>query len=182
MAIQVPSKVLLRKIPLKFVRDRVAGGGRKSVDMQLPLVPFIDFLIVLVVFLIMNFATAGGAQPNAAITMPSAANTEVLEVAPVIAIDRRVVTVDGVRVADTQTLDMETELERIEGLYQYLEQSRENWSVLHPHEPFPAAVVIQADVRVDFRVIKKVMYTASQSGHQNVSFAVNGPAGGPTPP
>lgn len=173
MAIQVPSKVLLRSIPLKFIRDRVAGGARKSVDMQLPLVPFIDFLIVLVVFLIMNFATAG-AQPNAAITMPSAANTETLEVAPVIAIDGRVVTVDGVRVADTQTLNMDTSLERIEGLYTHLEQSRENWSVLHPREAFPGAVIIQADVRVDFRVIKKVMYTAAQAGLLDVSFAVSG--------
>lgn len=177
MTIQVPSRVLLRKIPLKFIRERVAGGGRKSVDMQLPLVPFIDFLIVLVVFLIMNFATAGGAQPNAAITMPSAANTEVLEVAPVIAIDGRVVTIDGVRVADTQTLNLESGVERIEALHERLEQGRENWSVLHPNEPFPGAVVIQADVRVDFRVIKKVMFTAVQSGHLNVSFAVNGPAG-----
>jgi biopolymer transport protein ExbD len=38
------------------VRDRVSGHGRKSVDHQIPLIPFIDFLIVLVIFLLMSFS------------------------------------------------------------------------------------------------------------------------------
>ena len=49
MPIHKPDRVLLHHIPLKFVSSKVAGGGRKSVDTNIPLVPFIDFLIVLVV-------------------------------------------------------------------------------------------------------------------------------------
>ena len=53
MAIAKPGKVLLHKIPLHFVHEKVAGGGKKGVDQSIPLVPFIDFLITLVVFLLM---------------------------------------------------------------------------------------------------------------------------------
>jgi biopolymer transport protein ExbD len=34
-------------------------------------------------------------------------------------------------------------------------------------------VILQADRGVDFRVIKKVMFSAAQAGYTNVSFAVN---------
>jgi biopolymer transport protein ExbD len=34
-------------------------------------------------------------------------------------------------------------------------------------------VILQADVSIDFRVIKKLMFSASQAGYANVSFAVN---------
>ncbi|HEY8432850.1 MAG TPA: biopolymer transporter ExbD, partial [Sandaracinaceae bacterium] len=59
MPIHTPGRVLLHHIPLKFVHDRVAGGGRKSVDVSIALIPFIDFLITLVVFLLTSFSATG---------------------------------------------------------------------------------------------------------------------------
>ena len=105
MAISKPGKVLLHKIPLHFVHEKVSGGGKKGVDQSIPLVPFIDFLITLVVFLLMSFSASGelvAQQPS--ITMPSAEHATPLEVAPIIAIDDRAVTLDGTRVADSATL------------------------------------------------------------------------------
>jgi biopolymer transport protein ExbD len=32
---------------------------------------------------------------------------------------------------------------------------------------------LQADVSIDFRVVKKIMFSAAQAGYANVSFAVN---------
>jgi biopolymer transport protein ExbD len=49
---------------------------------------------------------------------------------------------------------------------------------LHPGDAFPGTVILQADVAIDFRVIKKVMFTAAQAGYTNVSFAVNRRSGG----
>ena len=49
MPIDKPSKVLLRDVPLKFVSKKVSGHGRKETNLEIPLIPFIDFLIVLVV-------------------------------------------------------------------------------------------------------------------------------------
>jgi biopolymer transport protein ExbD len=83
------------------------------------------------------------------------------------------VTLDGRRMADTQTLAASAGLERIEQLVQDLETLRRNWNILHPREPFPGTVIIQADRAIDFRVIKKVMFSAAQAGYSNISFAVN---------
>jgi biopolymer transport protein ExbD len=34
-------------------------------------------------------------------------------------------------------------------------------------------VILQADVSIDYRVIKKLMFSTAQAGYANVSFAVN---------
>src|SRR5690349_2482343 len=174
MPVNKPGRVLLREVPLKFVSKKVTGHGRKSSNIEIPLIPFIDFLIVLVVFLLISFSASGellAQKPN--LQMPKAANVVNLEIAPVIAIDPIVVTLDGRRMADTPTLASDPKVERIEQLIQDLETLKRNWSILHPQEPFPGQVVLQADVSIDFRVIKKLMFSASQAGYANVSFAVN---------
>lgn len=174
MPIQTPGRVLLHHIPLKFVHDRVAGGGRKGVDVSIALIPFIDFLITLVVFLLTSFSATGellAQRPN--LVMPEAINVNDLEIAPIIAIDPQVVTLDNRRMADTASLAASPQLERIEQLVQDLETLRRNWSVLHPRDQFTGAVILQADRGVDFRVIKKVMFSAAQAGYTNVNFAVN---------
>lgn len=174
MPIKKPGRVMLHHIPLKFVTTRVTGGGRKSVDSPIILVPFIDFLIVLVIFLLTSFSATGellAQQPN--LRMPEATNVTTLEIAPIIAINPQVITLDGRRMADTNSLAASAQIERIEQLVQDLETLKRNWSILHPSQPFPGACIIQADRSIDFRVIKEVMFSAAQAGYSNISFAVN---------
>jgi len=174
MPVNKPGKVLLREVPLTFVSNKVSGHARKGTNTEIPLIPFIDFLIVLVVFLLISFSASGellAQRPN--LTMPKASNVVMLEIAPVIAVDPIVVTLDGRRMADTATLAADPKVERIEQMIQDLETLKRNWSILHPQEPFPGQVILQADVSIDFRVIKKLMFSASQAGYANVSFAVN---------
>lgn len=174
MAIHKPGKVLLTQVPLKFVRKKVSGGGKKSVDHEIPLVPFIDFLVTLVVFLLTSFSASGellAQQPN--LKMPDAKNVVDLEVFPVIAINPDVITLDGRRIADTRTLEADARVERMEQLIQELETLKHNWTILHPSEPFPGTVILQADKNIDFRVIKKVMFSCAQAAYANISFAVN---------
>jgi len=174
MAIHRPGKVLLHHVPLKFVRSKVTGHGKKSVDHEIPLIPFIDFLVTLVVFLLTSFSASGellAQQPN--LKMPDAKNVVDLEIQPVIAINPDVITLDGRRMADTRTLAQEARVERMEQLIQDLETLKRNWSILHPTDPFSGTVVLQADRSIDFRVIKKVMFSCAQAGYANISFAVN---------
>jgi biopolymer transport protein ExbD len=156
------------------VRKKVTGGGRKALDHEIPLVPFIDFLITLVVFLLTSFSASGellAQQPN--LKMPDARHAVDLEIQPIIAINPSVVTLDGRRMADTGTLAAEARVERMEQLIQDLETLKRNWSILHPSEPFAGTVILQADKSIDFRVIKKVMFSCAQAGYPNISFAVN---------
>ena len=174
MPIHKPGSALLRNLPLEFVAKKVQGGGHKAINTEIPLIPFIDFLIVLVVFLLITFSATGellAQKPS--ITMPKAANVVDIEIQPVIAIDPVVVTLDGRRMADTATLAADPKVERMENLIQDLDTLRRNWAILHPQEPFGGVVIMQADVSIDFRVIKKVMFSAAQAGYPNVAFAVN---------
>jgi biopolymer transport protein ExbD len=174
MPIHQPGKVLLKNVPLDFVAKKVGGHGAKAVDVSIPLVPFIDFLITLVVFLLMSFSASGELLAQRAnLTMPKAANVVDLTPNPVIAIDPVTITLDGRRMADTATLAADPKVERIEQLIQDLETLKRNWSILHPQEPFAGQLIVQADISIDFRVVKKIMFSAAQAGYSNISFAVN---------
>ena len=87
--------------------------------------------------------------------------------------DGDVITLDGSRVADTQTLGATAQVDRIEPLIQGLEAEKRKWETIHPSEPFVGQVIVQADRNIDFRVVKKVMFSAAAAGYGNVSFAVN---------
>jgi biopolymer transport protein ExbD len=173
MAIARPGRRLLTGVPLKLVQSKVEGGGRRSVDAPIALIPFIDFLVTLVVFLLSSFGASDLHTPRAGLDLPDAGHVETLESAPIIAVDADVITVDQQRVEDTRTLMQSAQIERVEPVVAELTRQRLNWPILHPHEDFPGAVIIQADRRVDFRVIKKLLFSAAQAGYPNVSFAVN---------
>jgi biopolymer transport protein ExbD len=174
MPVRQPGRILLRNVPLEFVSQKVSGHSTKPVDVTLALIPIIDLMICLVVFLLMSFSSSGELMAQkASIKMPKASNGITLDVSPVIAVDPVVVTLDGRRVADTPSLIADAKLERIEPLIQDLETLKRNWTILHPHEDFPGAVVLQADVSIDYRAIKKLMFSTAQAGYPNVSFAVN---------
>jgi biopolymer transport protein ExbD len=113
------------------------------------------------------------AQDDGSLKLPDGVNTSTLEEAPIIAINRNQVSLDGRRMADVNSLASSAELQRIEQLVQDLETLRRNWNILHPGQDFPGTVIIQADKGIDYRVIKKVMFSTAQAGYANVSFAVN---------
>jgi biopolymer transport protein ExbD len=173
MPIHQPGKVLFRNLPLSFVARRTGGHGAKSVNVEIPLIPFIDLQICLVVFLLMSFSSTGEllSQRNG-LMMPKAEHTKELELAPVLVVDGSTVVLDGRRVADTTALAADPKVERIEPLIALLEALKRNWYVLHPRDEFPGAMIVQADVGVDYRVIKKLMFAAGQAGYPNVRFAV----------
>lgn len=174
MPIHTPGKKLMHDIPLKFVQNKVGGAGKKNVNASLNLVSFIDFLVTMVVFLLTSFSASGellSVQAN--IQMPSAVNVTTLEPSPIIAISPEVITLDGRRIVDTPSLAANAQLERIDQLVQDLETQRRNWGILHPRQPFPGSVIIQSHREIDFRVIKKVMFSAAQAGYANLSFAVH---------
>ncbi len=172
MAVHAPSPRLLETIPLTFVRERIRGGARKNVDTQVTLVPFIDLLICLVVFLLANFGDQIVAQSED-MRLPDGVNTVRIAEAPVIEINRHRVSLDGREVTSTEGLTADASISRIEPLVRDLETTAHNWTILHPGEELPHAVIIQADANTDYRVIKKVLFSAAQAGFGNISFAVN---------
>jgi biopolymer transport protein ExbD len=167
-----PGPRLRHYVPLKFVRS--GGHGKKSTYAELNLTSMVDMLTILVVFLLQTFSASGElltVQKN--IVLPEAQNFKDLEQAPIIAVSRDSVTLDGRMVANADQLNAENTADwKITDLHDQLVTLKNNYKLLHPSENFAGMVIVQADKNVDFKVVKKVMYSCAVAGYQNVNFAV----------
>ena len=174
-----PGPRLRKFAPLRFVR--AAGHGKKSTYAELNLTSMVDMLTILVVFLLQTFSASGellSVQKN--IVLPEAQNFRDLEQAPIIAVSKDAVTLDGRVVANADQLNQENTADwKIPDLYDQLVTLRNNYKLLHPTDDAGGStVIVQADKNVDFKVIKKVMYSCGVAQYRNVNFAVNQKAKG----
>jgi len=174
-----PGPRLRKFIPLKFVRG--GGHGKRDTYAELNLTSMVDMLTILVVFLLQTFSASGELlQVQKNIVLPEAQNWKDLEQAPIIAVSKDSVTLDGHMVADASVLNTENTADwKIVELHDLLVTLKNNYKLLHPSDEWKGIVIVQADKGVDFKVIKKVMYTCAVAGYANVNFAVqSGKKGG----
>ncbi|MBI5532771.1 MAG: biopolymer transporter ExbD [Deltaproteobacteria bacterium] len=160
----------MHHVPLKFVQKRVQGGGGKGVNASLNLTSFIDFLIVVVVFLLMSFSASGEVPLDKNTKLPSAENTVDMVDAPMVAITGTQILVDGTNAGSTRAIEEAGRLMKIDELHNVLKNKRELWKQLNPGKQFPGVVVLQVDKRVPALVVKSVFQTAAFAGYPNVSF------------
>ncbi len=167
-----PGPRLRKFVPLKFVRG--GGHGGRSVYAELNITSMVDMLLILTVFLLQTFSASGellSVQKN--IVLPEAHNWKDLEQAPIIAVSKDSVTLDGHMVADATALNADNSADwKIVELHDMLVTLHNNYKLLHPSDDWKGLVIVQADKGVDFKIIKKVMYSCSIAGYQNVNFAV----------
>jgi biopolymer transport protein ExbD len=175
MAIHAPHAQLYKSIHLEVAKAKLGHAGRKSTNAALNLVAYIDMMTMLVIFLLMSFSATGEilfVQKN--IVLPDAQNWSDLERAPVVGISRDVVTLDGSQVATMDDVSKEdpTGDVKLTDLFDKLVTLKNNYKLLHPGEDFNGICIIQADKNVEFKALKRVMFSASSAGYQNVNFAV----------
>src|SRR6187401_1422067 len=121
------SKRLMHHVPLKFVWNKVAGHGHKSVAAGLNLVSFIDFLVVTVIFLLMSFSASGEIAVDKNVRLPKAENVEDIIDAPMVAVNGNQVLVDGVQAGSTRAIEELGRLQKIDELFTILKNKRELW-------------------------------------------------------
>lgn len=183
MAIHAPGARLRIAVPLSFVgasrgkhaRARMPGSGMN-------LTPFVDLLVLLVVFFLPQFHPSGE-LPCACkdrVRLPVAARWSDLEAAPVVRVAGDNITLDGrlVLAIDLDEVDApppDPRLVRvpIAALHDQLVTLKNNFRLLHPNnDAFLGMVNLQIDRRVDFQLVKRVMYTCRLAGYDNLNFAV----------
>jgi biopolymer transport protein ExbD len=175
MPIKVPHAHVFDTVSLEVAKAKLSHAGRKSLNAPLNLVAYIDMMTMLVIFLLMSFSATGEilfVQKN--IVLPNAQNWAELERAPVIGVSKDVVTLDGMQVASADELmkDSNTGDFKVSELHDKLVTLKNNYKLLHPGEEFNGIAIIQSDKNVEFKVLKKIMYSAAVAGYQNVNFAV----------
>src|SRR3954468_11950866 len=175
MPITIARPHIFDSVKLEVAGAKLHQPGRKSLYAPLNLVAYIDMMTMLVIFLLMSFSATGEilfVQKN--IVLPDAQNWTDLERAPVVGVSKDVVTLDGSQVATTDELnkDSSTGDFKIAELHDKLVTLKNNYKLLHPSEDFNGIAIVQSDKNVEFKVLKKIMYSVSVAGYQNLNFAV----------
>jgi len=168
--IRSPGRRLLHHAPLEMVRKRASGGKSRGVNASLNLTSFIDFLIVVVVFLLMSFSASGEVPTDA--DLPRAQNTSNMTDAPMVTVNGTQVMVDGVAAGSIRPILEAGRLTRVDALYDVLRNKKTFWGQLNPKRDFPGVVVLQIDKKVPALVVKSVFRTAAEAGYPHVSFMV----------
>lgn len=187
MAIVAPGK----RFGKRLEHSKVFGHGlhgKKSVFSDLNVTPLVDMFVILVLFLIANFSATGELlSMSKEIQLPEAAHTEELTLAPVVQVSQAEVIVSGQTIGRVDDIAREDYL-NIPALEEKLRQTKKEFEDLHnlagDSGAFKGDVNIQGDKNVQFRIIKKIMFSCTQAGYGNISFATmaagEGKAGGET--
>jgi biopolymer transport protein ExbD len=169
-----------KRIAKRFAASKVFGGkmlrGRRSINAELNVVPMVDMMTMLVIFLLQQFSATGEVlYMQKDIKLPDARHGQQIEVAPVIAVSSAQVVVSGQKVADVAELDKEPSAV-IAPLVEKLRDEKKRWDFIHQNDAdreknWKGEVNVQADVKVPFRVLRRVMTSAAEAGYGNVNFA-----------
>ena len=176
--ISVPGRRMLKGVPLEFVAKKVGGGGHKSLNHEVPLIPFIDFLLCIVLFLLASFSASGELPVDKNVKLPLADNVEDMTTAPMVAITGTQILVDGIPAGTTRAVTEANRMQKLDELFNMLKSKRELFKQINPGKEFPGVCVLQVDRKVEAVIVKSVFQTAALAGYPNVSFMVQNRGGG----
>ena len=175
-----PGRRLMHHVPLNFVKKKVSGGGRRSTDAPLNLTSMIDFLMVVVIFLLSTFSASGEQSVPKEVKLPTARNVQELLASPMVGVAGKDVYVDNkpagsiVEALDAMEQGKTAQPVKLTDLETKLKFMKDTWKATHPSDaPFPGMVTLQLDEKLPAFVVKSVFYTAALSGYNNISFMVN---------
>ncbi len=178
--ISKPGKRLMQGVKVGFVRRKVSGHGRRGVGQSLNLTSMIDFLMVVVIFLLSTFSAASEASVPKEVKLPNARNVQEMLAAPLVGVAGKDVYVDSkpagsiVEALDAMERGATAFPVKLGDLETKLKFMKETWKSTHPADaPFPGMVVLQLDENLPAFVVKSVFYTCALSGYNNISFLVN---------
>ena len=174
MAIVTPGKRPGDRIAASRVFGKKFARGKKQGYASLMLTSLVDMFTIIVIFLLMNFSANGEVlYMSKDIKLPDAYHGAQLERAPVISVSGDSVTFDGKLLLSTADLEKGDVL-NVPELEDALRDEKRRYEQIHandPDHPFKGLVNVQADRRIAFKVIKRVMFACNQSGFGNINFA-----------
>src|SRR5256885_5913977 len=174
MAIVTPGKRPCERIAQSKVFAKKFVRAKRGVYAALTLTSLVDVMTIIVIFLLMNFSANGEVlYMSKDIKLPDAYHGAQLERAPVISVSADAVTFDGKMLLPTGELE-KGDLLDVPELEDALRDEKRRYEQVHVGDadhPFRGLVNVQADRRIPFKVIKRVMFSCNQSGFGNINFA-----------
>lgn len=158
---------------------RKGGGGRKQVYAGLFLTSMVDMFAILAIFLLQSFSSEGELiiLPQG-LELPKAQNVGTLEYAPSLVIAQDRILFEGAEVAKTQDVINQPDWavpalqEALKGFKPPKGREPKVDPNADPSKPVPQKINISADRRLQFHIIKKIIYNAGFAGFPDFRFAV----------
>lgn len=186
MAIKVPGK----RYGKRLEHSKIFGHGsllaKKSTFADLLITPLVDMFVMIVLFLIANFSATGDIlNMSKEIQLPEAKNVQDIQLVPVVMVSNDQVSVSGSIIGRVEELTRDEYL-NIPALEEKLRELKKQYEDLHDAARdsdggFKGDVNIQAHKEVQFRIIKKVMFSCASAGYNNINFAVLSAGAGDKP-
>src|SRR5512143_3639532 len=123
---------------LRFQKSKILGGkisrGRKATNAELNVVPMVDMMTMLVIFLLQQFSATGEVlYMQKDLKLPDARHGQQIEVAPVVAISAAQVVVSGQKVADVVEVEKDPS-QIIAPLVEKLRDEKKRWDFIHQND------------------------------------------------
>jgi biopolymer transport protein ExbD len=131
---------------------------------------------MLVIFLLQQFSATGEVlYMQRDIKLPDAHHGQTIEIAPVVAISASQVVISGMKVAEVAEIEKDP-TQIIAPLVEKLRDEKKRYDFIHQNDRdreknWKGEVNVQADVKVPFRIVRRVMASAAEAGYGNVNFA-----------
>ena len=179
-------------VPGKRSRRGKLKGGKRNAIVALNMTAMVDMFTVLCVFLLQNYATTNQILPMPEkVDLPAAHEVKELKPSNVVVIANDGITLNNTKVADFRTVK-EQEDWTIKALLELLQKSIQEGDArkkslgsqirdaVNEAKQSPKKeetddfrkLTIQSDKNVDFLTIKKIMFTVTEAGIQEINFAV----------
>jgi biopolymer transport protein ExbD len=179
-------------VPGKRNRHGKLNSGKRSAVVALNMTAMVDMFTVLCVFLLQNYATTNQVLPMPEkVDLPAAHETKELKPSNVVVVSNDGVVINNIKVAEFRAVK-EQEDWLIKSLDETIRKQIQDGDakksslgsqlkdavntakdVKKKDEPDDyRKLTIQADKNVDFLTIKKVMFTVTEAGIQEINFAV----------
>lgn len=158
------------------------GGHGRSGDVLINVTALVDMMMVLVIFLVMNFNASGEMNfVSKDLKMPLAEHGLELTRVPIVALDsQNNLYFEGAVIADLSAIDPDDPDLKIAELEERLVQEREKFeridasraADLPPEEDPTSTVNVQADKDTKMAVLKRVLHTCEVAGYGRIRLAV----------
>jgi len=164
--------------PFSRLRSSPLSGGKKGMFVSLNLTAMVDMFTILVIFLIQLFTAAGQVTLNDRIKVPlSLAGTPLEDPGTVIMMNPTgLLLIDSEGIPEDQ---MGTDLDvSIPGMVTVLVKRREFDEEIKKRrgeprdltQPYDGVIIIQADIKTDFRQVRRVLASANEAGWAKIKF------------
>lgn len=161
------------KSKLKRLRKTRSVKNLKGFKPQLT--SLIDVMTILLIYLLKSFSAEGEIMiPSKNLMLPESSAKKNPELTVVLTVNNQYILAENIKITSVDKVLSSDELV-IPELSQWLENRRKMTQKIEQYSTktkFKGDITIQADKRIRFRLLKKIMYTCGQQEYNNFSLAV----------